>query len=142
MRYLFGFVNGGWFAAFAVTLLLVAGQALAAPVKLNCIVDWFGDGDPEFRKSFVYVFDVQAGTVNGIRIGETIHDNGPSDGKYYSTTQVYISDDKIGIIDGYPNLPHKSATTTISRVDGSYKTIRDDGKITQTGQCSVLKQAF
>ncbi len=120
-------VRRGRRAGIAVAwLVLLAGQAaMAAPVTLTCTfansISASGSGGGTGKRQWVY--DVQAQTVDGHRVGETID---IKDGAY---NRYFITDTAIGFATS------SGVRHTVSRVDGSYTAFDANGKLNWRGQC-------
>ena len=112
-------------AASAVFGVLLASQAaVATPVTLTCTfasnTNSTANGGPGKRQ---WVYDVQAQTVDGHRVGETID---IKDGAY---NRYFLTDTAIGFSTS------SGVRHTVSRVDGSYTAFDATGKLNWRGQC-------
>ena len=117
----------------ATLLLVLTGHAAATPITLACnfASDNYNINNNINQNNNVrsvgkrqWVYDVQAQTVDGHRVGETVE---IKDGAY---NRYFITDTAIGFSTS------TGVRHTVSRVDGSYKAFDANGKRNGAGLCT------
>ncbi len=106
-------------AAAMWSLLSTTQTAVAAPVTLVCTAA--GNAGAAAKRQWVY--DVQAQTVDGHHVGDTIAINATAYNRYFLTDAAIGFSSSSGV------------RHTVSRVDGSYTTFDANGKANGRGQC-------